>query len=257
MALHGDEQGTEGKQLELYHSTHSTCAQKVRLVLAEKGLEWTGHHLNLRRFEQLSPQFLALNPAGVVPVLIASGQVLTESRLINEYLEDAYPQIALAPADLFARARMREWTRYSDEILTHAIKLPSFAKNIVPDLQRMDPAEAAAMIERIPNPGVRARWTRAATSGISAADLEQPIAQLTEMARRMDEALERGPWLAGETYSLADIDVAPYVQRLVRIELFHLVESRPRLADWYARISARPAYRQAMPPAGTEGTRRA
>ena len=242
--------------MDLYHSTHSTCAQKVRLALAEKGLEWTSHHLDLRRFEQLTPQFLSLNPAGLVPVLIDSAQVLTESRLINEYLEDAYPEIALTPADLFARTRMRVWTRYSDEVLTHAIKLPSFAKNIVPDLQRMDPAEAAAMIERIPNPGVRARWKRAATSGISAADLELPIAQLTEMTRRMDEALQQGPWLAGETYSLADIDVAPYVQRLVRVELFHLVESRPRLADWYSRISARPAYRKAMPEPGTEGTRR-
>lgn len=239
--------------MELYHSTHSTCAQKVRIALAEKELAWTGHHLDLRRFEHLTPQFLALNPAGLVPVLVDSGHVLTESRLINEYLEDAYPAVPLAPADPFARVRMRAWTRYSDEVLTHAIKLPSFVKNIVPDLQRMDPAEAAAMIARIPNPDVRARWKRAATLGITAHDLEPSIAQLTEMARRMDEALARGPWLAGASYTLADIDVAPFVQRLVRVDLFHLVESRPRVADWYTRLTARPAYRKAMPEAGSEG----
>ena len=59
--------------IELYHSTHSTCSQKVRICLAEKGLAWTGHHLNLRRFDQLKPEFLALNPAGLVPVLVDGG----------------------------------------------------------------------------------------------------------------------------------------------------------------------------------------
>ena len=240
--------------LELWHSTHSTCSQKVRLALEEKGLAWTGHHLNLRRFDQLQPAFLALNPAAMVPVLKDAGRVIVESRIINEYLEDAYPDVPLSPRDPFARARMRLWTRYSDEVLTHAIKLPSFAKNIAPELARMDPAEVAAMVEKIPNPSVRARWKRAATEGIRPEELAPSIAQLAEMAERMDQALADGPWLAGDTYSLADIDVAPFVQRLVRVELFHLVESRPRVADWYARITARAAYRKAMPPAGSEGT---
>ena len=240
--------------IELWHSTHSTCSQKVRIALEEKGLAWTGHHLNLRKFDQLQPAFLALNPAAMVPVLKDAGHVIVESRIINEYLEDAYPAVPLAPRDPFARARMRQWTRYSDEVLTHAIKLPSFAKNIAPELARMDPAEVAAMVEKIPNPAVRARWKRAATEGIKDEELAPSIAQLADMATRMDHALADGPWLAGETYSLADIDVAPFVQRLVRVELFHLVAARPRVADWYARITSRPAYRKAMPPAGSEGT---
>ena len=128
--------------IELYHSTHSTCSQKVRICLAEKGLAWTGHHLNLRRFDQLKPEFLALNPAGLVPVLVDGGQVLTESRIINEYLEDAYPQPRLCPEGAYARARMRLWTRYADEVATEAVKLPSFVKNIQPELQRMPRAEA-------------------------------------------------------------------------------------------------------------------
>jgi glutathione S-transferase len=239
--------------IELWHSTHSTCSQKVRIALEEKGLAWTGHHLNLRRFDQLKPDFLALNPAAMVPVLKDAGRVIVESRIINEYLEDAYPAVPLAPRDPFARARMRLWTRYSDEVLTHAIKLPSFARNIAPELARMDPAEVATMVAKIPNPAVRARWKRASTEGISPEELAPSIAQLADMAERMDRALADGPWLAGETYSLADIDVAPYVQRLVRVELFHLVEARPRVADWYARMSGLPAYRRAMPQAGSEG----
>ena len=142
--------------IELYHSTHSTCSQKVRICLAEKGLAWTGHHLNLRRFDQLKPEFLALNPAGLVPVLVDGGQALTESRIINEYLEDAYPQPRLCPEGAYARARMRLWTKYADEVATEAVKLPSFVKNIQPELQRMPREEALAAIERIPAACARA-----------------------------------------------------------------------------------------------------
>ena len=73
------------------------------------------------------------------------------------------------------------------------------------------------------------------------------------MVERMDRALQDAPWLAGEEYSLADIDIAPFVQRLVRIDLFGLVAARPRVNDWYARMTSRPAYASAMPPAGSEG----
>lgn len=240
--------------IELYHSTHSTCSQKVRLCLAEKAIPWTGHHLNLRRFDQLAPAFLALNPAGLVPVLIDAGTVLVESRIINEYLEDAYPQTRLTPEDAVARSRMRLWTRYADTVATEAVKLPSFVRNIQPELERMPRAEALAMIERIPDPHIRARWHKAATVGISAQDMAASIRRLEDMVERMDQALASGPWLAGSSYSLADIDIAPFVQRLVRVELFHLVEARPRVFDWYQRMRARPAYAQAMPPPGSEGT---
>ena len=239
--------------IELYHSTHSTCSQKVRLCLAEKGIAWTGHHLNLRRFDQLQPAFLAINPAGMVPVLADGGFTLTESRIINEYLEEAYPQVRLAPADIHARSRMRLWTKFSDDVATDAVKLPSFVKNIQPELQHLAPEEVRAMVARIPDPKVRERWTRAVTEGISAADLQPSIDRLTGMVERMDKALAQRPWLAGDAYSLADIDIAPFVHRLIRVDLFYLVEARPRVKDWYERISSRPAYAIAIPPAGSEG----
>ncbi len=239
--------------IELYHSTHSTCSQKVRLCLAEKGIAWKGHHLNLRAFDQLKPEFLAINAAGMVPVLVDGDFRLAESRIINEYLEEAYPQVRLAPADPQSRARMRLWTKYSDDVATDAVKLPSFVKNIQPELQRMAPEQVRAMVAKIPDAKVRERWTNAVTRGISAADLQPSIDKLGVMVDRMDRSLSQGPWLAGDEYSLADIDIAPFVHRLIRCELFHLVEAHPRVADWYARISSRAAYAKAIPPAGSEG----
>jgi glutathione S-transferase len=81
----------ENTMLELYHNDMSTCAQKVRATLAEKDLTWDGHDLNLRTGEQHKPQFLKLNPRGVVPVLVHDGNVIIESNIIMEYVEDAFP----------------------------------------------------------------------------------------------------------------------------------------------------------------------
>jgi glutathione S-transferase len=239
--------------IELFHSLHSTCSQKVRLCLAEKGLSWTGHHLNLRRFDQLKPSFIALNPAGMVPVLREGNWTLCESRVINEYLEEAYPSVRLAPADPRARAHMRLWTKLSDDVATDAVKLPSFVKNIQPEIRKMSPEKVREMVERIPDPKVRARWQKAVEEGVPEEALRPSIEKLTGLVDRMQADLEHGPWLAGEHYSLADIDIAPFIHRLIRCELFYLVEARPRVADWYARISSRPAFLSAIPPAGTEG----
>ena len=240
--------------LTLYHSRHSTCSQKVRLCLEEKGLAWQGVHLSLRAFEHLRPDFLSINPAGLVPVLVDGANKVTESRIINEYLEDAYPQVALIPAAPAARARMRWWTRYIELVPSEAVKLPSFVKNIVPALRQMPQAEALAMIAKIPDSHIRQRWHKAATTGIAAAELTLSIAQLKDMVARIDQALAKGPWLLGEQLTLADLDIAPFVQRLVRIDLFGEVEARPLVFDWYTRLSSRPAYQAAMPLPGSEGS---
>ena len=69
---------------ELYHTHHSTFSQKVRISLAEKGLpnkdkDWVAHEVDLGKFEHLTPEYLQLNPNGVVPTLIHDGSVLIES----------------------------------------------------------------------------------------------------------------------------------------------------------------------------------
>jgi len=88
--------------LELYHGRTSTCAQKARLVLAEKGLDWKGHLMTLRG-DQLDPAYLKLTPNGVVPTLIHDGNVVIESAVIMHYLDEVFPQPALMPEAPLAR----------------------------------------------------------------------------------------------------------------------------------------------------------
>ena len=82
--------------LELYHYAISTCSQKVRLVLAEKGLEFESHTVDLLAGGQHAVDYVKLNPNHVVPTLVHDGRVLIESSLINEYLDEAFPEKALS-----------------------------------------------------------------------------------------------------------------------------------------------------------------
>ena len=93
--------------LALYHNDMSLCAQKVRVGLAEKGLEWESRHLVLRAAEHQQPWYLKLNRRAVVPTLIDGEKVIPESNVILEYLDESFPDPALAPRDAYGRARMR------------------------------------------------------------------------------------------------------------------------------------------------------
>ena len=97
--------------LELYHSGLTTCSKQVRHCLREKGLPYKSRYIELWRYENLSPDYLKLNPNGVVPTLVHDGVPIINSFCINEYIEDVFPDPPLRPADPHERARMRYWAR--------------------------------------------------------------------------------------------------------------------------------------------------
>src|SRR5215204_1756692 len=104
----------EVAMLELYTHPQSPCAQKVKIVLAEKGLAWTKHHVNLPEKENLRPEYLKLNPLGVVPTLVHNGRPVIESNIICEYLDEAFPQQHLVPSDPYLAAQVRFWMKHVD-----------------------------------------------------------------------------------------------------------------------------------------------
>jgi glutathione S-transferase len=83
--------------LELYHNIISTCSQKVRLCFAEKGLTYVDRHFEFRDGGHLSPEYLKLNPNGVVPTLVHDGNPVIDSSVIVEYLDEAFPETSLTP----------------------------------------------------------------------------------------------------------------------------------------------------------------
>ena len=112
--------------IELYHHGSSVCAAKVRFALGEKGLGWQGHYLDILRGDQFAPRYLRLNPKAVVPTLVHDGCVV-ESTVINEYIDDVFPDSPLKPSAPEARAAMRMWTKAVDEDLHPACAEVTFS----------------------------------------------------------------------------------------------------------------------------------
>lgn len=229
--------------LTLYHNDMSVCAQKVRFTLAEKGLEYEGRHFNLRAGDQKSPEYLKLNPNGYVPTLVHDGFVVCESTVICEYLDDAFPQPALKPADARGRARMRGFTKFIDAAIFPATGVVSmsiaFHYQYAPEVfPRMEAAR----------PGWLANF-RNLQKGVENPAFPNAIRRLDKMLADMETALAAHGqrWLTGEMFTLADIGNAPYVTRLDHLKFLpHMVARRPLAARWYERIKTRPGYQDAL-----------
>jgi glutathione S-transferase len=226
--------------LELYTYPQSTCSQKVRLALAEKRLEWIARPTDLTSGAHLTASYLALNPNGVVPTLVHDGRPVIDSSVITEYLEDVFPTPALRPADPLALAHMRAWRAFIDEVPTPAIRPPSFNAFIVQGFRDLpEPAFAAAAEKRPLRKHFYRRMTR---NGFDQAAIDEALDDLRSTLLRMDAALANGPWVCGEMFTLADISLTPTIVRMEDLALDHMWADLPRVADWYARIQARPSF---------------
>ena len=134
--------------LELFHLARAVCPQKVRLVLAEKDLSYDSHLLTSSDLRSLN--YLKLNPHGYVPTLIHDGSVITESRTITEYLEDAFPDMPLMPRSALGRARVRNWSKQIDDSLHLNIYMLSFVTSIIQRLETMTEEQVQAVLPLTP-----------------------------------------------------------------------------------------------------------
>ena len=240
--------------LRLYHNDMSTCAQKVRIALAEKHLAWESVHLKLRDGDQFDLDYLKLNPKGVVPTLIHDDIVIRESQVILEYLEDAFPQPPLRPPDATGRARMRLWTKQPDEDIHSSTAMVSVGIAFRHQYLQKSPDEMRTYREKaqqvpVPaDPGYAERMRGLIQDGTSAPAFAQAIKRYDRLFSDMEAALSQGPslWLAGETYSLADISYTPYMTRFEHLHLLGMLAKRPHLQDWYARVKTRESYQEAF-----------
>jgi glutathione S-transferase len=234
--------------LELYHNAFSTCSQKVRLVLAEKGLEFVSHEIDLIGGGQHDPEYVKLNPNHVVPTLVHDGAVLLESTLINEYLDEAFADTPMRPRDARGRHRVRLWTKTLDEKVHHATGVVTFAIGPRALLLQQPAAVRDANIEAIPDPSHRKARRSVIERGVEAPEFEGALLEMVAFLDQVDAALAPGGWLSGEAFGLADAAVLPYVLRLDHLAMAPLLSGavRPSLADWYRRVRSRPSFETAV-----------
>jgi glutathione S-transferase len=183
----------------------------VRVVLAEKELEYETVLVDLRKQEQRTPEFLRLNPLGKVPVLVDDDEVVIDSTIINEYLEDEYPLPRLMPEDSQTRARVRFLEDYCDN------EFIPYTTQLLVQLRKPDAERDAQQVE-----------------------------QIRERLRRglylLRDRLDGHEHLVGNDFTLADAAWAPRMLVLGRLGF----EFEPALAPvqaWVDRIRSRPSVR--------------
>lgn len=205
--------------MRLYHNGMSSCSQKVRLVLAEKHVQCEMREINLIAGEQRSPDYLAINPRGLVPVLLHDDAKIFESSVISEYVEEAFPGPTLMPRAPLERAAARQWMKFIDDHVHQAVGILLFATAQRAFLMARPESEVLVELERIPSASQRQLRTSVFKNGLEAAECSDAMRTLTQFVSQAGAALNEREFFAGRDLSLADCAVSPYLLRLQHLGL--------------------------------------
>lgn len=232
--------------LVLHHGWRSSASRRVRLCLAEKGLAYESRLVDMVKGEQHSPEYLAMNPNGVVPTLLHDGRVLYESAFIAEYLEECFPQPPLLPHDPHERLVLRNFVRWVDDKCLPNLIVFNWSIAMQPVASQWSEAELAERLARIPTAERREAWTRVSRKPYTDDEKAAAMRGLLSLLDKMDAMLAASGsgWLVGSAHSLADIAATPFVMRISELNAAALQES-VAVSDWWQRVQARPSFAMA------------
>ena len=234
--------------LRLYSYNNSICTQKVFITLDEKRLDHETRDVNLFANEQFSPEYLRINPNGVVPALDHDGAIVIESSLICEYLDETFPSPSLSPATPHGRARMRLWSKLVDEYLFEATRELSFSAMFRERMRNMSAEQREGRFRNVGDPVKRARLVSTYEEGVESPYVYEGIGWFERAFARMERDLAAGgPWLVGDAFTLADVNMIPFVARLDYLGLLDAwFAERPLSREWWKRSRARPSFMVAI-----------
>jgi len=234
-------------ELVLYNSAHSTCSQKVRLVLAEKGLDFRDVQIGNDRVTLPQPRHTTPPVPRMVPTLLHGSNQIIGSSSIAEYLDEVFPEPPLVPWRPDARAEMRSWLRFVENMVMPAVQYPSAQR--VFNAPAAAPDASAALRGRL-QPTRATYMARMRGRHVREEELNVAIAELREAAAQLNLALEDGrDWIMGGQITLADLFVAPVLDRAEDLGLDLLDDTGLEAArDWFRRVRRRASYHAAFYP---------
>lgn len=234
--------------LKLYHAEPAANSLKSLIPLHEKALPFESIYVDLHKFEQHEPWFVAINPEGQVPVLDHDGFIVTHTTVINEYLEDAFPDAPpLRPNEPKGNARMRFWNKFVDEHVMNYVSMHGWHRMVGVLARGIESGEFEKLVERIPLYEQREKW-KTARSGFSEDDLANATRKITVALEKVEDQLGKTQWLAGDMYTLADINFYSHCGMMVE-RMFPELEvgtKYRKLCAWRDKVTARPAVEKAL-----------
>jgi len=228
--------------LHLYHGGISNCSMRVRMTLSEKGLDWTSHHLDLKKKENISDEYFGINPKGLVPTLVDNGVVHVESNEIIDYLDETYPEPSLRVAN--NEEEMLEWLRLATSIHVPAVKPYVYATMIQKKVQKTAEEEKKykelQSNEELKN--FHAKHAGGKTFGDD--DVARAKEVLEECFSKLDNALEGRNWIMGEQFTLADISWIPL--HFVLIGCGYPFENYANIMRWAEAFKIKKSYKEGI-----------
>ncbi len=229
--------------IELYNQPLSTCSRKVRLCMREKELEWTDRLVDIHKFQHHDPEYLKLNPNGMIPTLVHDGRVVIESTIINEYLDDVFPAKSLRPEDPFALSEMRVWNKFIDDVALPAVIVPTWTKFLAKFVQERFTGGTDEKLNAVPLVDRRETYKRLIEGKIGESDFKAAHEKLKLVFDRFEKRLSAaGPWYMGDMFTLADINSFPYIDRggAINPAFFDKAEY-PAVVAWHEAMTKRPS----------------
>lgn len=246
----------EWKGLHLFHFMGSSCSQKTRIFLTEKGVDWQSHHVDLPGFENFTDWYLGINPRGLLPALVHDGDVHIESNDIMRHVDAAFDGPKLFPDDP-AEAAFMEQSLQDEDDLHLCVRTVTFRFMAPTDKLQKDP-QALDTYEKggsgtvagaaDPHKAIEVKfWRDMADHGISDARVLSAIDAFAPHFAALDTRLQQHDWLLASGFSMLDIAWWITVHRLAA--LGHPFDSYAALRAWYDRLCARDHFmREVAPP---------
>jgi len=212
--------------------------------MGEKELEWTNHHIDLGKKENISEEYFGINPKGVVPSLVHDGEVVVESNDILAYLEDKYPDPGFrgVPDDL--QHEIDFWLQQSGDLHLPAIKTFQYYKINAALLPKTN--EEEALYQKLQKDPEMLAFHGKHSQGKSFTDedADAAVALLNTTFKKMNAAIADGGYIVGNTYTLADISWSPTITTLSSGGFDF--SPYPEVAQWYETILQRPQFQEAV-----------
>jgi glutathione S-transferase/GST-like protein len=233
--------------LDVYTWEPNANSGKPLFCLHEKNVPFTYHYIDMGAHEHHAPPFLAINPDGTIPAIVHDGLTMTESTPAMEYIDEAFPGPALRPRDPFRRWQMRVLLRFMDSVIAPSLAMIASNRLAAPRFVGQDPADLRQKLNRIPLPERRATWEKLMFQATPPGDIAESERRVSDAIRRFDGILAANEWLAGESFSLADIGVFATFHALpLSLEKEVNQQAAPHLTRWLRACHARPGLQAAL-----------
>ena len=209
-------------QLLLYDQQNAPNPRRVRIFFAEKKIAYDRKQINIVQGENLSPEFLSINPRGRLPALVLDdGTVLDESVAICRYIEELYPDPPLMGTDTLSRARIEARQRHIE--FDGLLPASEVYRNAYPRFQTRGVGGNVGVINAIPDLVTRGKTL------------------MSNFFTRLEEELNQAPYIAGEEFSIADITALCTLDFATTSARIPFPITYPALQHWYRTVSARPS----------------